>query len=282
MINEEEKYPFEKDQVVPEQKTEVERPKKTEEEKITTQEKAQEYQPAKAVVTTTKEGLLVGETIESQFRIAKAHLLSRLLPNHFDTVEKVLTGTQFAYELGLKPLTGLRQIAIINGTPSIWGELPLGLCLRSGLLEFINEEVFAEDGTKITPESNKTAYKAVCTVKRKGFPEPTIRFFSLADAQQAGLLNKTGSPWQKYQRRMLQMRSRAWAIKDTFADVLAGISIAEYDHDVLIDNSGGMIGGPQRQTSIASELNKTFLQAGQETQEGTEPEAVHNLPSDPK
>lgn len=284
MIENEERFPFEKDTEV----SQVANPERRPDIRADTnsaaqfQEGSQINQGSKATVVANKQGVFIGENIEAQFRIAKAHLLSRLLPNHFNTVEKVLTGMQLAYELGLKPLTGMRQMAIINGTPSIWGELPLGLCFRSGFLEFINEIVFTKDGTEITAEtSGKEIYKAVCTVKRKGYQKETTRYFSLDDAKQAGLLEKNGGVWQKYTRRMLQCRARSWALKDTFPDVLGGISIAEYDHDVVIDNSGRMIGGSQ-QTDFANELNKTFLQTGQEVKEESKPDAVSSVRQDPK
>ena len=43
---------------------------------------------------------------------------------------------------------------------------------------------------------------------------------------------KQFSPWYKYPKRMLQMRARSWALRDTFADILAGFSTVEEARDI--------------------------------------------------
>jgi len=123
----------------------------------------------------------------------------------------VLIAIQYGNEVGLKPLQAIQNIAIINGRPTIWGDAMLGLVQNHYLCEYIREE-FKTD----------TAY---CTVKRRGEEEYTYKF-SKADAKKAGLLGKAG-PWQLYEERMLQMRARAFALRDKFADVLKGIAMRE-------------------------------------------------------
>jgi hypothetical protein len=73
---------------------------------------------------------------------------------------------------------------------------------------------------------------ATFTVMRKGSPEPTVRTFSQADAQKAGLWTKAG-PWTQYPKRMLFQRARAFALRDTFADVLKGLRIVEEERDII-------------------------------------------------
>jgi hypothetical protein len=55
---------------------------------------------------------------------------------------------------------------------------------------------------------------------------PLARTFSVADAIRAGLWRKPG-PWCDYPRRMLQMRARAFALRDAFPDVLGGLYLRE-------------------------------------------------------
>ncbi|GIV50961.1 MAG: hypothetical protein KatS3mg038_1482 [Candidatus Kapaibacterium sp.] len=50
--------------------------------------------------------------------------------------------------------------------------------------------------------------------------------FRVKDAKLAGLWAKPG-PWQQFPHRMLQMRARSWALRDTFPDVLRGVVAAE-------------------------------------------------------
>ena len=128
----------------------------------------------------------------------------------------ILVAIQWGMEIGLQPLQSMQSIAVINGRPSIWGDAMLALVRSSGLLESINEDV--------------TDSKAVCTIKRRGEQE-VVREFSMDDAKRAGLTGKQG-PWSQYPKRMLQMRARAFALRDVFADVLRGVHVAEEAQDI--------------------------------------------------
>ncbi len=55
---------------------------------------------------------------------------------------------------------------------------------------------------------------------------PIERRFSVQDARRAGLWGRPG-PWSQYPQRMLQMRARAFALRDAFADVLGGLYLRE-------------------------------------------------------
>lgn len=127
----------------------------------------------------------------------------------------VIVAIQLGAELGVKPIQALQNIAVINGRPTIWGDLALALVRNSGLIEYIDE---TDDGDTAT-----------CRVKRRGEPE-RIQKFSMKDAARAGLANKEG-PWKTYPQRMRQMRARSWALRDLFGDVLKGIFIKEEVED---------------------------------------------------
>lgn len=128
----------------------------------------------------------------------------------------ILVAVQWGAEVGLKPLQALQNIAVINGRPALWGDAVVALVRGSGLLEYMQET--AEGDT------------AVCRIKRKGQPEE-VRTFSQADAKAAGLAGKSG-PWSQYPARMRQMRARAFALRDVFADVLKGLAVAEEVQDM--------------------------------------------------
>ncbi len=125
----------------------------------------------------------------------------------------VLVCLQYGAELGLKPMQAVQNIAVINGKPSIFGDAMLAVCQQSPNWEWMTEE-YLED---------INGYK--CTVKRKGAPEHSA-IFTEADAKQAGLWGGS-DPWRKYSKRMLQMRARGFALRDTFADCLKGLISAE-------------------------------------------------------
>jgi hypothetical protein len=124
---------------------------------------------------------------------------------------------QMGHELGLKPIQSLQSIAVINGRPAVWGDALLALVIGSGVCDYVREP---------TPNTEE----GVCIVKRKGQLEVTRRF-TAEDAQRAGLLKK--DIWQQYRPRMLQMRARAFALRDVFPDVLKGLPIAEEVRDYV-------------------------------------------------
>jgi len=126
-----------------------------------------------------------------------------------DVVAAVLKGQ----EVGLKAMQSLQNIAVINGRASIWGDAMLALVQGSPVFGGIIEEF---------DESTMTAR---CTVWRKK-SEKQVRLFSQKDAEVAGLWGKKG-PWSQYPKRMLQMRSRGFALRDVFADCLSGLVLYE-------------------------------------------------------
>ena len=124
-------------------------------------------------------------------------------------------------EVGLSPMQALQRIAVVNGRPTIWGDGALALVQASGLANFVSEVVSGD-----TPEQ----WVASCTVLRRGEKQVVTRTFSVEDARRARLWGKAG-PWSEYPQRMLQMRARAFALRDVFADVLGGL----YLHEELVD-----------------------------------------------
>lgn len=162
---------------------------------------------------------LAPKNFEEGLRMAELLAKSTLVPNEFrGNPGNVLIAIQMGMEIGLPPMQALQSIAVINGRPSLWGDGMLALVQSSPVFEWIDEP----------PVANGVA---TCTVKRKGWPNPVSRTFTLDDAKKAGLWNKTG-PWQQYPDRMLRMRARAYALRDVFADVLRGLASAEEMLDV--------------------------------------------------
>ena len=155
----------------------------------------------------------LAEAMEFAGMMSKASIVPKDYQNN---PGNILVAIQWGMEIGLQPLQSMQSIAVINGRPSIWGDAMLALVRSSGLLEAINEDV--------------TESKAVCTIKRRGEQE-VVREFSMQDAKQAGLTGKQG-PWAQYPKRMLQMRARAFALRDVFPDVLRGVHVAEEAQDM--------------------------------------------------
>lgn len=177
---------------------------------------------------------IVPTSIEETFRMAKAisaagwapksYLVDPKNPNAGFDDSRIVVGIMHGLELGLTPIAALQSIAVINGTPSIWGDGALAIVQASGLMTDFREEPIKSDAGVITGYT--------CTAKRRGMETPISHTFTVEDAQAANLLSKPG-PWQQYRARMLQMRARAWTLRAGFADVLRGLSFAEEAQDII-------------------------------------------------
>jgi hypothetical protein len=159
---------------------------------------------------------LQANSFEQAIKFAEYIAKSSMVPSNYkNKPEDILIAIQWGQELGLKPLQALQNIATINGRPSIWGDAMLGIVQAHTDFESIEEYI-----------KNDVAYTII---KRRNQPAHTSTF-SMEDAKKAGLNTKTG-PWTQYPNRMLQMRARGFALRNTFADALKGIISREEAED---------------------------------------------------
>lgn len=176
--------------------------------------------PRPNLVAGGKVAPIIPNTMDEAYRLAKAVCMAGMAPRGMDTPEKAMIAIMRGMEVGLSPFQALDKIAVVNGRPTIWGDGAMALVRGSGVCEWVKEAI---DGTG----DNRVA---VCEAKRRGDPTTTRRTFSVADAKKAGLWNKQG-PWQQFPERMLQMRARAFCLRDLFADVLGGLYLKEEIED---------------------------------------------------
>lgn len=202
---------------------------------------------------------LTPQTLDEAMQFAGMMSKSNIVPKDYQgNPGNVLVAVQWGMELGLQPLQAMQNIAVINGRPSIWGDAMLAIVRGSGLLESIKEDI-SETG-------------AVCTIKRRG--EDTVsREFTIEDAKRAGLYGKQG-PWQQHPKRMMQMRARAFALRDVFPDVLRGVNIAEEARDMPVEKDMGaaeVVDTPQAPAASKTESlrNKVAAKRGKAGEEVT-------------
>lgn len=162
---------------------------------------------------------LVPTTMQEVMDLAELMSKSEMVPKIYqgkpgNVTVAILAGSP----LGLNPFSACQSFAVINGTPSLFGDALLGIVRGSGLL------------TKISETVSENGQVATCFITRRG-EDPVCRTFTMDEAKKAGLLGKQG-PWQSYPKRMLQMRARAFALRDVFPDILRGIGIAEEIEDI--------------------------------------------------
>ncbi len=170
----------------------------------------------KAALSPT--GAFVPSTLTEAVEVAKLLASSGLLPKQYDgNVGAVLVAMQMGAEVGLPPMAAIQNIAVINGRPSLWGDAMLAVCMAHPKWGGIEESGDAKTAT--------------CTVWRKGDEKPRTVTFTIEDARTAGLANK--DTYKQYPARMLQMRARAFALRDKFPDALRGLASAEEMEDVV-------------------------------------------------
>lgn len=161
---------------------------------------------------------LVPQTLEEAFRVSQAIAGSGLAPRGLDKPEQIMVAIMAGAELGLAPFQALQSFAVVNGRPTLWGDGLMAVARAQGIQ------------ARETIEGEGEGMVAHCSVTRPDTGEVVDRSFSVGDAKKAGLWNKTG-PWQQYPRRMLQMRARAWALRDGCADMLRGFQVREEVED---------------------------------------------------
>ena len=173
---------------------------------------------------------------------------------------------EYGAALGLSWLQSLRNVACINGIPSIYGDAVPAIIYASGECEWFHEYSEGEPGTD--------SYTAICIMKRRGMPDEVRRTFSVADAKTAKLWGKRGregqdTPWITSPHRMLQMRARGFGARDAFADKLAGLILAEEAmdyptveaeviHSETVEESPAVVAFRQLPEGIQESIEKAF------------------------
>ncbi len=158
----------------------------------------------------------------TKYEIAKriAHTLSQsnLVPDAYrGRPNDIFVAINMGSELGMEPFQAIQSIAVIEGKPCLYGDGLIGVVRASPKCLWI-EETLSSDGSAAT-----------CRTQRKGDPNPIEATYSMDDAVQAGLHTKFN--WKKHPKRMLQMRARAYCLRDAFPDLLKGLGVVEEHQD---------------------------------------------------
>lgn len=175
-------------------------------------------EPRAQLATGGDVAAIVPQNIDEAFRLANAIFKSNMAPQSLKSAEQVMVAMIAGAELGMKPFQAVRHIAVVNNRPTLWGDGLIAVARSQGVR--VKETVEGEDLNAV----------ATCTVTRPDTGEEITRTFSASDAKKAGLWGKAG-PWQQYPKRMLQMRARAFALRDGAADILNGFQVAEEVQD---------------------------------------------------
>ena len=189
----------------------------------------------KHVPVMAKSGFsLVAGNFEEAMKIATMLAGSKLVPTQYQGhPEDVLIACSWGESLGLKPLSALNAIAVVNGRPQLFGDALKALIMKHGTIE---EQWDDQNGVW------------TMIAHRKGYPDVTWSY-GYDDAIAAGHVSynpqnntfglgaRKSDAWAKYTKRMCQLKCRNFVIRDAFPDVIQGIDIEGSDDDTMEPSS---------------------------------------------
>jgi hypothetical protein len=155
------------------------------------------------------------------YSIAVSIAKTSFVPAHFqDKPHEVTAAILAGKELGLEPMSALRSITVIKGTPALTANAMRGLVQSRG------HEVWVE---------SESSTKAVVKARREGEERIHTSEWTLDRAKSMGLTSRDN--WQKQPQAMLVARATSEACRRVAADALIGMpysaeELADVDGDV--------------------------------------------------
>lgn len=197
---------------------------------------------------------------EGVYKVSKYLAASDLVPKSFgQKPENVFAAIMYGREIGVSAMQALSNIAVVNGRPSVWGELATALVRQSGTCESLNYK-FEGEGIKL---------KCIAKGKRKGDAEAHEEVFSMEDAKLAGFADK--DTYRKHPKDMLMWKALHRLFKFLWPDVLKGLSIQEVADDE-----------PMREIGKVEIVKEESAAAPAKTEEKPEAPASDSDPEQPK
>lgn len=178
-------------------------------------------------------GAIIPANLDECFRLSRAICMAGMVPDSYkgrtdeETASRVMMGVMRGAEVGLPPLAALANIYIVNNKPALFGDGALSVVQThpqyAGHKEWF-EGTEGQDSWVAKAEFYRREENGTITI----YPSQ----FTWAQAKNANLTRR--GPWVSYPARMLKMRARAFGLRDSFADALAGLAIAEEIRDIPV------------------------------------------------
>lgn len=219
---------------------------------------------------------MMPRTFDDVWRMSQMIAESDLAPKDYKGKPgNVMIAWQTGVELGItSPMQAIQNIAVINGRPTLWGDMMLAICRAA--------PAWSEADFQEWIEGEGMAMTAHCTVRRRPNGNVAHYTFSAQDAQDASLLNKQG-PWQQYKKRMLQMRARSFALRDTFTPELKGIRMAEEERDITPEaNTANPAPQTQGRSATAGKVGNKLAEKRQRQQQAQQAREVYETTAEEK
>jgi hypothetical protein len=185
------------------------------------------------IATVEDRGYIVPQTIAEAYEFSR--LAVHMAPDSYKgDIKQVTLAVMASMEAGLPPLYGLRNIAIINGRPTMYGDALLALVQSKGLVADYQVREIGEAFDKADPINKwPDSHGFEVMIWRKGQVSPYRGRYTVADAKRGGMwLNTRKQPWINSPDRMLEIRARSFPLRDGFADALGGLAVREEAEDM--------------------------------------------------
>ena len=168
------------------------------------------YEQPTAALTTTEPGanlITWAQALQSAHRLATALCGTSFVPRHFaGKPEEAAAALMLGDELGLAPVSALRSIFVIGGTPGLYAKTMVALVQSRG------HEVWTE---------SESATKVVVCGRRAGSEHVEKAEWTIDRARRAGYTNN--KKYETSPEDMLYARAAATVCRRIAADVLSGI-----------------------------------------------------------
>lgn len=166
-------------------------------------------------------------TWQTMLDMAGQLVQSGLLPQAIKSPAAALAIIQKGQELGLPPMYALSNIGIINGKPVVGAEVLLAM-------------IYRDHGDQAVRFEDTDAERCALIYKRRSWAQARRHEFTIAEADQAGLLNK-GGPWKQYPAAMLRARCISAVARLAFPDSIGGLyTPEELGAEVTVTDDGAV------------------------------------------
>ena len=178
--------------------------------------------------------LKAGDLFET-FALAKVIAASGFFPsakgNGEQRVTQIALALEFGFECGMTLGQIIKNVMIVNGIPSIWGDAALALVMTRKDEE--GKRIYEWDKHRFLEldDKGRCTNDTVCehTIKRVG-RDPVVEIYSVYDAITADLWGK--GVWKNHPKRMLLSKPRIYNLRNVFPDVLLGMGFVEEQREI--------------------------------------------------
>lgn len=172
-------------------------------------------------------GEIQASTVTQLATAVKAYRRAGLIPQHLKTDAEAIGAILYAKQINVPVLSGIGQIACVNGRFAPYGSLFTALAQRDPDFGY-DEVVYFNEAMEIISLENKNlkdpAFGCRVRSQKKGSPFIMETIFTMEDARIAGIIRNV---WKTYPKDMLKAKCIARNYRTLYPAALNGVMMAE-------------------------------------------------------